>query len=174
MVCPDRAQRVLPLLFARPLTGVDYVLAKVGAIATIVFGFGFLPQVVLFVGQMLVSDGALDYLTDNADVLWQVPVSVALLALYYAAIGVALASLTDRRIVGGVAILGLALVTSTVAAIVTSAAGDDGSASTSSTSWPSRSASATWCSSAHRARQRACRASTAAASWPSAGTWWCS
>jgi hypothetical protein len=55
-------------------------------------------------------------------------VSVALLALYYAAIGVALASLTDRRIVGGVAILGLALVTSTVAAIVTSAAGDDGSA----------------------------------------------
>ncbi|HET6774080.1 MAG TPA: hypothetical protein VFH36_12255 [Acidimicrobiales bacterium] len=128
VVCPDRAQRVLPLLFARPLTGVDYVLAKVGAIATIVFGFGFLPHVVLFVGQMLVSDGALDYLTDNAAVLWQVPVSVALLALYYAAIGVALASLTDRRIVGGVAILGLALVTSTVAAIVTSAAGDDGSA----------------------------------------------
>ena len=96
MVRPDRAQRVLPLLFARPLTGVDYVLAKVGAIATIVFGFGFLPHVVLFVGQMLVSDGALEYLTDNAAVLWQVPVSVALLALYYAAIGVALASLTDR------------------------------------------------------------------------------
>jgi ABC-2 type transport system permease protein len=128
VVCPDRAQRVLPLLFARPLTGVDYVLAKVGAIATIVFGFGFLPHVVLFVGQMLVSDGALDYLTDNAAVLWQVPVAVALLALYYAAIGVALSSLTDRRIVGGVAILGLALVTSTVAAILTSAAGDDGSA----------------------------------------------
>ena len=110
--------------------------------------FGFvLPHVVLFVGQMLVSDGALDYLTDNAAVLWQVPVSVALLALYYAAIGVALSSLTDRRI-GGVAILGLALVTLTVAAIVTSAAGDDGSPSTSSTSWPCRSASATWCSSA--------------------------
>ena len=73
------------------------MLAKLGAIAvTIVFGFGFLPHVVLFVGQMLVSDGALDYFTDNADVLWQVPV-VALLALYYAAIGVALASLTDRR-----------------------------------------------------------------------------
>ena len=128
VVCPDRAQRVLPLLFARPLTGVDYVLAKVGAIATIVFGFAFLPHVVLFVGQMLVSDGALDYLTDNAAVLWQVPVSVALLALYYAAVGVAVSSLTDRRIVGGVAVLGLALVTSTVAAIITSTAGDDGSA----------------------------------------------
>ena len=66
VVCPDRAQRVLPLLFSRPLTGADYVVAKVGAIAAIVFGFSFLPQVVLFVGQMLVSDGALDYFTATA------------------------------------------------------------------------------------------------------------
>ena len=127
VVCPDRAQRVLPLLFSRPLTGVDYVVAKVGAMATIVFGFAFLPHVVLFVGQMLVSDGALDYFTDNAEVLWQVPVSVAFLALYYAAVGVALSSLTDRRIVGGVAILGVALVTSVVAGILVAAVGDGGS-----------------------------------------------
>jgi len=40
---------------------------------------------------------------------------------------VALASLTDRRIVGGVAILGVTLVTSAVAAIVAEAAGGDGS-----------------------------------------------
>jgi len=126
VVCPDRSQRVLPLLFSRPLTGADYVVAKVGAIATIVFGFAFLPQVVLFVGQMLVSDRALDYFTDNAEVLWQVPAAVAVLALYYAAIGVALASLTDRRIVGGVAVLGLALVTSAIAAILIEAAGDEG------------------------------------------------
>ncbi|HLM29335.1 MAG TPA: hypothetical protein VK360_05385 [Acidimicrobiales bacterium] len=126
VVCPDRSQRVLPLLFSRPLTGVDYVVAKVGAIATIVFGFAFLPQVVLFVGQMLVSDRALDYFTDNAEVLWQVPAAVAVLALYYAAIGVALASLTDRRMVGGVAVLGLALVTSAIAAILIEAAGDEG------------------------------------------------
>ena len=128
VVCPDRSQRVLPLLFSRPLTGIDYVMAKVGAIGFIVFGFGFLPQVVLFVGQMLVSDGALDYFTDNAEVLWQVPLSVAVLATYYAVLGVALASLTDRRIVGGVAILGVTLVTSAVAAIVVEAAGDGGSA----------------------------------------------
>jgi ABC-2 type transport system permease protein len=128
VVCPDRAQRVLPLLFSRPLTGADYVVAKVGAIAAIVFGFSFLPQVVLFVGQMLVSDGALDYFTANADVLWKVPVAVAILAIYYATVGVALSSLTDRRIVGGVAILGLALITSAVAGILVSAAGRGGTA----------------------------------------------
>ena len=63
VMCPDRRQRVLPLMFARPLTGVDYVVAKVGAIASILFAFSFLPQVVLFVGNMLVSDSALDYFT---------------------------------------------------------------------------------------------------------------
>ena len=118
VVCPDRRHRVLPLIFARPLVGRDYVLAKVGAIATILFGFSFLPQVVLFVGQMLVSDAALDYLRDNADVLWKVPVAVVLLAVYYAAIGVAVASLTSRRIVGGVALLALALVPSVLSGAV--------------------------------------------------------
>jgi ABC-2 type transport system ATP-binding protein len=118
VVCPDRRYRLLPLIFARPLVGREYVLAKVGAIATIVFGFSFLPQVVLFVGQMLVSDGALDYLRDNAEVLWKVPVSVTLLAVYYAAIGVAVASLTSRRIVGGVSMLALALVPSVVTGAV--------------------------------------------------------
>ncbi len=77
VICPDRRQHVLPLMFARPLTGLDYVVAKVGAITTILFLFSFLPQVVLFVGNMLVSDNALDYFTDHLDVLWQVPVAVA-------------------------------------------------------------------------------------------------
>jgi ABC-2 type transport system permease protein len=118
VMCPDRRQRVLPLMFARPLTGTDYVAAKVGAIGSILFAFSFIPQVVLFVGNMLVSDSALDYLTGHLDVLWKVPVSVVLLALYYAVIGVAIASLTDRRIVAGAAVIGLFLVTSIASGIM--------------------------------------------------------
>jgi ABC-2 type transport system permease protein len=117
VICPDRRQHVLPLMFARPLTGVDYVIAKVGAIATILFAFSFLPQVVLFVGNMLVSDSALTYFKGHLDVLWKVPVAVALLALYYAVVGVAIASLTDRRIVAGAAVIGLFLVTSIASGI---------------------------------------------------------
>jgi ABC-2 type transport system permease protein len=118
VVCPDRRQRVLPLMFARPMTGVDYVVAKVGAIFAILFAFSFLPQVVLFVGNMLVSDSALDYLRDNLDVLWQVPLAVAVLAFFYAVVGLAVASLTDRRIVAGAAIIGLLLVTSITAGVL--------------------------------------------------------
>ncbi len=118
VMCPDRRQKVLPLMFARPLTGVDYVIAKVAAIASILFAFSFVPQVVLFVGNMLVSDSALDYLTGHLEVLWKVPVAVLLLAVYYAVIGVAIASLTDRRIVAGAAVIGLFLVTSISSAIL--------------------------------------------------------
>jgi ABC-2 type transport system permease protein len=118
VLCPDRRQRVLPLLFARPLTGADYVVAKLGAIFSVLFAFSFLPQVLLFVGQMLVSNAALDYVRDNAPVLWQVPVSVTALALYYAALGLALASLTSRRVVAGATILGLTLVASAVSGIL--------------------------------------------------------
>ncbi len=120
VMCPDRRNRVLPLIFARPLDGNDYALVKLGAIFSIVFGFSFIPHVVLFVGQMLVtSDGALDYLRDNAEVLWQVPLAVAILSLHFAAIGVALAATTSRRVVGGVAILAVVFVTLVVAGVLT-------------------------------------------------------
>ena len=119
MICPDRRNRVLPLIFARPLTGDDYVLAKVGALTAILFGFSFLPQVVLFVGQMfVVREGALDYVAENAEVLWQVPVAVALFSLYWAALALALSATTARRIVGGVSVLATALVSGMVATTI--------------------------------------------------------
>jgi hypothetical protein len=118
VICPDRRQKVLPLMFARPLTGVDYVIAKVGAIGTILFAFSYLPQVVLFIGNMLVSDSAGSYFTGHLDVLWQVPVAVLLLATYYSVLGVAVASLTDRRIVAGAAVIGLFLVTSIASGVI--------------------------------------------------------
>ena len=118
VMCPDRRQRVLPLMFARPLTGVDYVIAKVGAIASILFAFSFLPQVVLFLGNMLVSDSASDYFTGHLDILWKVPVSVLALAIFYAVVSVAIASLTDRRIVAGAAVIGLLLITSIASGIL--------------------------------------------------------
>jgi ABC-2 type transport system permease protein len=126
MVCPDRRNRVLPLIFARPLTGSDYVLAKVGALTAIIFGFSFLPQVVLFVGQMLVvREGALDFVTENAEVLWQVPAAVALFSLFWASLAVAVSATTTRRMVGGVALLATVLVSGAVASILVSAGGAD-------------------------------------------------
>jgi ABC-2 type transport system permease protein len=128
MVCPDRRNRVLPLIFARPLTGNDYVLAKVGALSLVLFGFSFLPQVVLFVGQMLVvSEGPLAFVKDNAEVLWQVPIAVALFSLYWASLALAISATTSRRVVGGVALLATALVSGTIASTLVEAGDTSGS-----------------------------------------------
>jgi ABC-2 type transport system permease protein len=124
VICPDRRQQVLPLMFARPLSGPDYVLAKVGAVATILFAFSFIPQIVLFVGNMLVSDGAFSYFREHLDILWKVPVAVLLLAVFHAVIGVSIASLTERRIVAGAGIIGAFLVTSIASGILTEQAVD--------------------------------------------------
>jgi ABC-2 type transport system permease protein len=119
VLCPDRRQRVLPVIFARPLTGTDYVLAKLAAIASIVFAFSILPQVLLFVGQALVSkDGSMNYMSDHADVLWKVPVAVTALAAYYAALSLAISSLTARRVVAGASVFGVTIISSVVAAIL--------------------------------------------------------
>lgn len=119
IMCPDRRQRVLPVLFARPLTGIDYVIAKVGAMFALLFAFSFLPQVVLFLGQMLVSDdGALRYARDNAEVLWQVPIAVTMLALYYSSIGIAIASMASRRIIAGATIIGVLLISGIVSSVL--------------------------------------------------------
>lgn len=124
VLCPDRRQRVLSLIFARPLSGADYALAKLGAIGTLLVAFSLLPQMVLYIGNMLVDkDGALNYLTGHADVLWKVPVAVVLLALYYAALGLAISSLTSRRVVAGASILAVLLISSSVAGILGSSDG---------------------------------------------------
>jgi hypothetical protein len=64
-----------------------------------------------------------------ADILWKVPLAVAVLAVYYGVIGVAIASLTDRRIVAGAAVIGLFLLTSITSGILVGDVGfNDGSA----------------------------------------------
>jgi len=66
----------------------------------------------------LVSDSALDYTRDNLDVVWKVPISVGLLATFYAVVGLAIASLSSRRIVAGASFIGLFLVSSITAGIL--------------------------------------------------------
>lgn len=125
IICPDRRHRMLPLIFARPITGTDYVLTKVGALTAIVFAFGFLPHVVLFVGQAFVDpDGSLTYVRANAEFIWQVPVAVAVVAVYYSILGIVAASITNRRAIAGATFLIVLLVASVVAAVL-SGGGDD-------------------------------------------------
>lgn len=124
VICPDLRQRTLPLILSRPLTAFDYVAAKLGAMFAILFGFGIVPQLVLYIGQVLVSDAALDYVGDNLDVLWQVPLAVAVMALFYSSISIAVASLTDRRLIAAALFLVTILVSLAVSGVMVAVTGE--------------------------------------------------
>ncbi len=74
--------------------------------------------------MLVVQEGALEYVRENAEVLWQVPVAVALFSLYWACLALAVSATTTRRVVGGVALLATVLVSGSVATILVRAGGD--------------------------------------------------
>ena len=119
VICPDRRQRVLPLMFARPLTGVDYVVAKVGAITAASSSRSRSSR------RWCCSSATCSSATTRSTTspatstcCGRCPISVALLAVFYAVVSLAVSSLTDRRIVGGASIIGLFLVTSISSAVI--------------------------------------------------------
>lgn len=115
LLCPDRRDRVLDLYLATAVSPFEYVLGKFLAAVVPLLCLTFVPQFTLFVGNAIFDEDAFGYLRDNADIAPKIVVSGLLLAIYFALLGLAISSLTDRRpfAVGG--FLGLMLVSAGVA-----------------------------------------------------------
>ncbi|MFN8109373.1 MAG: ABC transporter permease [Thermoleophilia bacterium] len=97
MVCPDRRDRVLSLYFATATSPREYLAGKVlGAVMPLlVITLG--PVLVLFAGNTVFAKDALSYLWDHLDQLPRLIGGGVLISLYYALLGLAVASLTSRR-----------------------------------------------------------------------------
>ncbi len=100
-VSRDLRFRTVPLYFSRPVERVDYVLAKYAAMASALFILTATPLLILYVGALLAK---LDF-TDQTKGVAQALVSVALLSLLFAGIGLAIAALTPRRGFGVAAVI---------------------------------------------------------------------
>src|SRR5688572_30046492 len=50
LLCRDRREGTINLYFVRPLTAVDYVVARWAAFLTLMVGAAWLPQIILFLG----------------------------------------------------------------------------------------------------------------------------
>ncbi|MFH8567553.1 ABC transporter permease subunit [Streptomyces sp. NPDC017993] len=100
-VSRDLRFKTVPLYFSRPIERVDYVVAKFAAMASALFLLTAAPLVVLYVGALLAK---LDFL-DQTKGLGQGLVSVALLSLLFAGIGLVGAALTPRRGFGVAAVI---------------------------------------------------------------------
>ncbi|MFG2144231.1 ABC transporter permease [Streptomyces sp. NPDC048696] len=100
-VSRDLRFRTVPLYFSRPIERVDYVLAKYAAMASALFILTAAPLVVLYVGALLAK---LDF-ADQTKGFAQGLVSVVLLSLLFAGIGLVVSALTPRRGFGVAAVI---------------------------------------------------------------------
>ncbi|MCQ8770827.1 ABC transporter permease [Streptomyces telluris] len=100
-VSRDLRFRTVPLYFSRPIERVDYVTAKFAAMFSALFILTATPLLILYVGALLAK---LDF-ADQTKGFAQGLVSVALLSLLFAGIGLVVAALTPRRGFGVAAVI---------------------------------------------------------------------
>jgi ABC-2 type transport system permease protein len=96
MLCGDRRERVLTLYFSRAITRLDYVLAKLCAMAALTFTISFFPVGLLWLFRQLLADAPLTAISNNADQLAKLLLAGGLIAFFLGAIGLVLSSFTGR------------------------------------------------------------------------------
>ncbi|MFF0555853.1 ABC transporter permease [Streptomyces sp. NPDC020472] len=100
-VSRDLRFRTVPLYFSRPIERVDYVLAKYGAMASALFVLTAVPLLIMWIGSMLAK---MDF-AEQAKLFGQGLVSVAILSVLFAGVGLVMAALTPRRGFGVAAVI---------------------------------------------------------------------
>ncbi|CAM5473519.1 ABC transporter permease subunit [Streptomyces abikoensis] len=100
-VSRDLRFRTVPLYFSRPIERIDYVTAKFAAMVSALFILTATPLLILYVGALLAK---LDF-ADQTEGFAQGLVSVALLSLLFAGVGLVVAALTPRRGFGVAAVI---------------------------------------------------------------------
>ncbi|MFD9389768.1 ABC transporter permease [Streptomyces sp. NPDC060000] len=128
-VSRDLRFKTVPLYFSRPIETADYVRAKFAALASALFVLTAAPLLVLYIGALLAK---LDF-ADQTKGFAQGIVSVALLSLLFAGLGLVIASVTPRRGFGIAAVI--AVLTISYGAVSTLQAIADAQNSTGSIPW---------------------------------------
>ncbi|MFD9000679.1 ABC transporter permease [Streptomyces sp. NPDC059582] len=100
-VSRDLRFKTVPLYFSRPIETADYVRAKYAALASALFILTAAPLLVLYVGALLAK---LDF-ADQTEGFGQGLVSVALLSVLFAGIGLVISAVTPRRGFGIAAVI---------------------------------------------------------------------
>ncbi|MGY0492900.1 ABC transporter permease [Streptomyces sp. WG-D5] len=97
----DLRFKTIPLYFSRPIERVDYVAAKFAALTSALFVLTAAPLLVLYIGSLLAK---LDF-AEQTKGFAQGLVSVALLSLLFAGIGLVVSAVTPRRGFGIAAVI---------------------------------------------------------------------
>jgi len=108
LLIPDRVHGTMSIYSSRPLTIADYLGARAMALLAVVFGFLWLPHVVLFIGRAWVSSGGFGtYVADNFTVIWKTALAAMVYFAGFASVAFLIAAFSKRNSVAAGTYLGV-------------------------------------------------------------------
>jgi ABC-2 type transport system permease protein len=117
LIVNDIRHRVLPLYFSRPMGRLDYVGAKLAALAIALLTITLLPVLLLWLGRVLAAEDVVAAVGDEVGALPGIFGNGLLHAAVLACVGLAVACLTSRRAYAAGAILAVFLIGGVVGGI---------------------------------------------------------
>ena len=117
LVVNDMRHRVLPLYFSRPISRIDYVIAKLAALSLGLLALTLAPLLLLWVGRVLAEDDIVAAIGSEVVALPGILGNGILHAVVLASIGLAISSLAGRRAYAAGAVLAIFLIGSVVSGI---------------------------------------------------------
>ncbi|MBW3613355.1 MAG: ABC transporter permease subunit [Chloroflexi bacterium] len=118
LVVNDVRHRVLPLYFSRPISRIDYVVAKLVALSLGLLALTLVPLLLLWLGRILAEDDVVGAIGDEIGAMPAILGNGAMHAVVLASIALAISSLAGRRAYAAGAVLALFLVGSVVSGIL--------------------------------------------------------
>ena len=106
LVCPDRRNRVIHLYFVRPITLGDYLGARWIALVVLLLAAGLLPHLTLWIGLLVGVSDAVGHIQDNWLDIPRFVGNSAVFAIFAASFTFAVSSLTDRRMIATLIVVG--------------------------------------------------------------------
>jgi ABC-2 type transport system permease protein len=106
----DQRYGVMPLYFSRPLARVDYAFAKAAGLASALLILVLLPQLVMFVGRVLIAENPLDGLATELPFVPPILAQGVLTAGVLGSLSALIAAHTPRRAYATVTIVAMSII----------------------------------------------------------------
>ena len=110
LICPDRRNRVIHLYFVRPITLIDYLGARWIALVVLLLATGLLPHLTLWIGLLVGVSDAVGHIQDNWLDIPRFVGNSAVFAIFAASFTFAVSSLTDRRMIATLIVVGTIMI----------------------------------------------------------------
>ena len=118
LVGRDQRNRMLSLYFSRALSRIDYALARFAALTSVMLVLTLGPQALLYIGNGMAADDLSGYVADRWDLVFPIIGGSILVSAMIASVGLVLASYIPRRAYATAVIVGVFVLTYTLATIL--------------------------------------------------------